>query len=107
MAIQTILVAGATGRQGRAFIDALKPGSENETTFHILALTRNAAGPLAKGLASLPYVTVVEGDLTVAATIRKIFDEKRGIWGVFCVLEYPGLGASAEGEETQGKVRLQ
>lgn len=27
-----------------------------------------------------------------------------GIWGVFAVLAFPGLGASADGEERQGKM---
>jgi hypothetical protein len=54
-------------------------------------------------------VTVVQGTLNSADDIRKIFEdakkERGGMWGVFCVLAFPGLGANAEGEEKQGKVR--
>ncbi|KAF9254135.1 NAD(P)-binding protein [Marasmius fiardii PR-910] len=102
-----ILVTGATGRQGRSFINALTtPNSGSDSHFHILALTRNAKRASAQSLAS-KHVTVIEGDLDAPDSIRKIFESQRneghGIWGVFCVLAFPGLGVNADGEEKQGK----
>jgi hypothetical protein len=41
--------------------------------------------------------------------MRKIFEDAKrehgGVWRVFYVLAFPGLGANADGEEKQGKVR--
>ncbi|KAK7054895.1 hypothetical protein VNI00_003358 [Paramarasmius palmivorus] len=86
---KTILVTGATGRQGKAFISG------------ILSEEKLAAQHPNR-------VTIVEGDLDSADTIRKVFEdakkEGRTIWGVFCVLAFPGLGADADGEEKQGKM---
>ncbi|KAF5372727.1 hypothetical protein D9757_011639 [Collybiopsis confluens] len=114
-----VLVTGATGRQGRALIHALlnpssltgsaptsQSSSDSDPEFHILALTRKASSPSAKSLGSQPNVTIVEGNLDSLASIRLIFENaksKGGIWGVFCVLAFPGLGANADGEEVQGK----
>jgi hypothetical protein len=50
---------------------------------------------------------VVEGNLDSAESMRKVYEDAKtsgGIWGVFCFLAYPGLGANADGEERQGKV---
>lgn len=114
---RTILVVGATGKQGRAFIDSALSSS---TDVHILALTRNTASPSAKPLVSASKETerikVVQADLDKPDTVRKVFEDAKrakseneegvnGIWGVFVVLAFPGLGADASGEEKQGKVR--
>jgi uncharacterized protein YbjT (DUF2867 family) len=109
---RNILVTGATGKQGTALIKALlyptvpgKPDTEHH--YHIYALTRKASGPNAAHLPAEESVTLVEGDLDIPESISKIFDEAKtngGIWGVFAVLAYPGLGANADGEEKQGKV---
>jgi uncharacterized protein YbjT (DUF2867 family) len=103
-------VTGATGRQGQALIRALRPDSSETQSppFRVLALTRNSASTVAKGLLSESHVTVVEGDLNGSGSIRKIFEDAKpsgGVWGVFCVLAFPGLGANADAEEQQGKVR--
>lgn len=108
-AVKLILVTGATGKQGNAFISALRPkdNTVEPTSFHILALTRKADSPSANKLSLEKHVTVVEGDLDDATSLKKVFEdakEKGGIWGVFCVLAFPGLGANADGEEKQGKV---
>jgi hypothetical protein len=96
------------GRQGTSLIHAFRPGLDDEDSeFHVLALTRNAKGPIAKSIASDKYVTVVEGDLDDPGSLRKVFEDaiaKGGIWGVFAALSYPGLGANADGEERQGIV---
>ncbi|KAG4438282.1 hypothetical protein IFR05_006217 [Cadophora sp. M221] len=130
---RNILVTGATGKQGIALIKALlhpvpdqnsqqvppeTPGTESEIrgdleehTYHIYALTRNASSPTAKSLAEKEaHITVVQGDLDNPGSIRTIFEnvkksgEGRGIWGVFTVLAFPGLGVEADGEERQGKL---
>ncbi|KAF9245745.1 NAD(P)-binding protein [Melanogaster broomeanus] len=113
---QTILVTGATGKQGRSLIEALgrpsSAGSEDATqstepAFRVLALTRKASSPGAQRLAKEKHVEIVEGDLDSPESIRKIFEDRKnkgGIWGVYCVLAYPGLGANADGEERQGKM---
>jgi len=116
--IRNILVAGATGQQGRAFVAALKPSastsdenhgpdSASKPTFHILALTRDASSPAAKSLAEQSHVTVLQGDLDKKDSVRKVFEKAveshGGVWGVFCVLPFPGLGVDGAGEEAQGK----
>ncbi|KAF8069920.1 NAD(P)-binding protein [Lyophyllum atratum] len=120
MSEKLILVTGATGKQGRALISALRPaastgtngsqpeaaGSNNAPPFRILALTRKADSPSAKQLSQENHVDVVEGNLDDPLSLRKVFEDakaKGGVWGVFCVLVYPGLGANADGEEKQGK----
>ncbi|KAF8895381.1 hypothetical protein BD779DRAFT_1668660 [Infundibulicybe gibba] len=110
---KNILLVGATGRQGRALIRALRPtppanGTPNSTTvFRVLALTRNPTSATARLLASEDHVTLVSGDLEKPETIREIFEGAvgtGGIWGVFVVLAFPGLGANADGEEKHGKM---
>lgn len=116
MSTRKILVVGATGKQGSAFVRAaLAPVSGDDATptsdFHILALTRNASSGAAQKLASLgDRVTVVSADLENAESMRKVFEDEKakpegGIWGVFVALAFPGLGVDASGEEAQCKVR--
>jgi uncharacterized protein YbjT (DUF2867 family) len=108
-----ILVTGSTGKQGRALIRALQ-GPETKARFRVLALTRNASSPAAKALLNSTKETsnaieLVEGNLDDASSIRRIFEDakhKGGIWGVFGVLAYAGLGVKADGEESQGKVGI-
>ena len=101
---KTILVLGATGKQGGSVIKHLT----GNAGFQLLALTRNPASPTASRLSDIANVTVVQGDLDNPDSIRKLFSHQKDlglpIWGVFSVLEYPGLGASTAGEEAQGKV---
>lgn len=109
MSTKTILVLGATGKQGGSLVDALRPSdaSGDTTEFQLLALTRSPTSPAARRLASEPHVKVVEGNLDSPGSIRKVFDDAGGkgsIWGVFVVLAFPGLGANADGEERQGIV---
>ncbi|KAJ6509187.1 NAD(P)-binding protein [Mycena vitilis] len=105
-----VLVTGATGKQGSALIHALKLGdteSDAEPEFHVWALTRTQSSPSASQLAAHNHVTVVQGNLDSADAIRQLFEdakkEQGGIWGIFCNLAFPGLGANADGEEKQGK----
>ena len=108
---RTILVAGATGKQGRAFIEAvLFSQAESVQDIRIVALTRNPNSQSSKELGrSSDRVHVVQADLDQPDTVRKAFQDasqsEGGLWGVFVVLAFPGLGADATGEERQGKVR--
>lgn len=107
---RTILVAGATGKQGRAFIEAvLQSQEESVTDIRIVAFTRNPNSQSSKELSQAsPRVQVVQADLDRPETVRKAFQDasqsEGGLWGVFIVLAFPGLGADATGEERQGKV---
>lgn len=124
---RTILVAGATGRQGQALIRNLlhaaaplaasvSSDAGSRASFSILALTRDASSPTAQRLIEQQGVsgeghgvTLVEGDLDDPASIRKIFENAAAqggprIWGVFAVLAYPGLGQKTDVEEKQGKL---
>ena len=112
-------MTGATGKQGGALIRALlQPTTSNSTTkYHVYALTRKASSPTARRLLAThgtANLTIVEGDLEDSSSMTAIFeaakldsgsaDTEAGIWGVFAVMAFPGLGASAEGEERQGKI---
>ena len=105
---RTILVIGATGKQGHAFIGAtLSTGAASN--LRILALTRSIKSARSRSLDDVERVKLVEGDLDDPKSIRDIFeaekvDGKNEIWGVFVVLAFPGLGADMSGEERQGKV---
>lgn len=116
---KTILVTGATGKQGSALIRALlePPTPDTTTLYHIYALTRKISSPTAQSLLNTygaSNLTLVEGDLDDPSSITAIFetakldsdstDGEAGIWGVFAVMAFPGLGVSAEGEERQGKM---
>ena len=107
---RNILVTGATGKQGTALIHALLPPStlDPEHRYYVYALTRNASTPSAQYLSEIgENITLVEGDLEEPISISKIFKDAKlegGIWGVFAVLAFPGLGADASSEEAQGKV---
>ncbi|KAJ9138337.1 Peptide hydrolase [Pleurostoma richardsiae] len=105
---RTVLVTGATGKQGRALIHALLRQSPD---YHVLALTRRAAAPPARLLLAAEdedRITLIEATLDDEHSIRRVFADAaavgKAIWGVFAVLAYPGLGANADGEERQGKM---
>jgi hypothetical protein len=113
---KTILVVGASGKQGTSFISAINSiQSQAESysggggqAFHLLALTRNEKS-IATGNDS--NVTVVKGDLDSPSTIKHIFEDAKSkgspIWGVFCVLAFGGLAGTCENEVRQFKVRSQ
>jgi uncharacterized protein YbjT (DUF2867 family) len=90
---RTILITGATGKQGGATARALK-GSE----FKLRAMTRNPDSDAAKAIASATGADLVQGDLNDAASLRTAL---KGAWGVFGVQNT--WEAGVEGEEEQGK----
>ncbi|KAK4224225.1 hypothetical protein QBC38DRAFT_485910 [Podospora fimiseda] len=112
---RTVLVVGATGKQGSAFIRSLifSPEAEKSSSvqWKVLALTRSTTSPAAQSLlqeadhhSAKDCIKLVEGDLDKPDTIRKIFQDEGKIWGVLTVLQYPGLGAPpSDTEKNQGK----
>jgi uncharacterized protein YbjT (DUF2867 family) len=97
---KTIVVTGATGRQGGAVVRALK-----DSSFEILALTRNTSSPAATKLVELsPNIKLLQGDLDDA---RAVFAKAKDIttnpiWGVYSVqANIPG--DEGDMEERQGK----
>ncbi|MCJ1319739.1 hypothetical protein MMC15_005075 [Xylographa vitiligo] len=97
---KSILVFGATGKQGGALIKQLLD-SQSDPQFKILALTRNTTSAKATDLASKPNVSLVEGDLN---DCEAIFKKTVPVWGVFSVqVPFGERGASVETEEKQGK----
>lgn len=114
---RTVLVVGATGKQGRTTLRfLLEPeGSESpDIKFRVLALTRNISSESARQLLEwnkqhVDNFSLVQGDLHKPDSIRKVFENAAssdgcGMWAVFVVLAYPGLGESAQGELKQAKV---
>ena len=90
---KTILITGATGKQGGATLRHLaKRGG-----FKLRALTRKPDGDAAKALSALG-AEVVAGDLNDAASLERAV---AGAWGVFAVQNT--WEAGIEGEEEQGK----
>ncbi|PTB77758.1 NAD(P)-binding protein [Trichoderma longibrachiatum ATCC 18648] len=99
---RSLLITGATGRQGGAAIRALL--SKN-ADFKLLAVTRDKTSPSAQKLASLsPKVTLLQGDLNKTDAL---FEQARDLtgsspWGVFSV---QALQPGAKGpplEQAQG-----
>lgn len=90
---KTILVTGATGKQGGAVIDNLLAAGSGSSP-HIIAVTRDATTSTAQKLASIPNVTVISGDLSDPDAI---FQKAGAVWGVFSVQ------INSDAEERQGK----
>ena len=90
---KTILITGATGKQGGATLRHLaKRGG-----FKLRGMTRKPDSDAAKALAALG-VEVVQGDLDDAASLERAF---AGAWGLFAVQNT--WEAGVEKEEEQGK----
>ncbi|KAF9870459.1 nucleoside-diphosphate-sugar epimerase family protein [Colletotrichum karsti] len=103
---KTILVTGATGKQGGAVIAALLEAGAGKT-HNILAVTRNPSAAAAKSLQNRG-IKIVQGDLNDVPAIFSAAKASLGeaaseIWGVYSVQTAIGKGASAESEERQGK----
>lgn len=96
---KSILVTGATGKQGGAVIRALLAAG---TDANILAVTRNLSSESAKALAAQSSkIKLVQGDLDDPSSIFK--SAGLPIWGVFSVQSLGGPGQTADTEEVQGK----
>jgi uncharacterized protein YbjT (DUF2867 family) len=87
---KTVLITGATGKQGGAALSG--------SGFALRAMTRNPDSDAAKAIASATGAELVQGDLNDAASLRQAL---KGVWGVFGVQNT--WEAGVEGEEEQGK----
>jgi uncharacterized protein YbjT (DUF2867 family) len=90
---KTILITGATGKQGGATLAHLA----QRGGFKLRAMTRKPSGDAAQALARLG-AEVVQGDLDDAASLERAV---AGAWGVFAVQNT--WEAGVEREEAQGK----
>ncbi|DBA66689.1 hypothetical protein WJX79_009438 [Trebouxia sp. C0005] len=91
-----IVVVGATGKQGRACVNALL----RQRKFNVKGLTRNVSGKNAKALVDLG-VKLVQGDLNDKPSLIKAFE---GAHGVFLFTDfYVSAEMNAEKEILQGK----
>jgi nucleoside-diphosphate-sugar epimerase len=85
--MKSILVTGATGKQGGAVVNALLA---DDADMEILAVTRNPQSGAAKKLADKsPKIKIVQGDLDDPAEIfrnaHQVSSSSEPIWGVFSV----------------------
>lgn len=100
---KTILVTGATGKQGGAVISALLQASQPDPLpFQIIAVTRDTQSPSAQRLASQPNVTLISGDLSDPAAIfsKAAATGSDPVWGVYSVQ------VNSDVEEQQGKALI-
>jgi uncharacterized protein YbjT (DUF2867 family) len=84
---KTVLITGATGRQGGAVIRRLLPSG-----WKLRALTRNPHGTAAQDLAR-KGIEVVEGDLEDPASLERAV---RGVYGIYSVQDFWSVGAKRE-----------
>lgn len=91
---KTILVTGATGKQGGALIDSIL-ASKDASSFNLIAVTRDVTSARARKLASRPGVSVIQGDLSHAAGLFEA--AALPVWGVYSVQ------TNSSAEEQQGK----
>ncbi len=89
---RTILITGATGKQGGATARALAGKG-----FKIRAMTRKPESDAARAIAKTG-AEIVKGDLDDASSVKKAL---QGTWGVFAVQN--SWEAGVEKEEEQGK----
>ena len=87
-ATKTLLIIGATGKQGRALIDTLL-SSSTSSSFNIIGLTRDTSSSSASALSKRypSNIRLLKGDLSNS---RAIFQDAKSltkdpIWGVFGV----------------------
>jgi uncharacterized protein YbjT (DUF2867 family) len=92
---KTIVVVGATGRQGSAVIKHLL----NSGSFRVRALTRNARAARAEHLRALG-VELLEASLDDSAGLERSLE---GADGVFSIQNYWEKGVGFEGEIRQGE----
>ena len=84
---KTILITGATGRQGGAVIRHLLPKG-----WKLRALTRNPASVAAQEL-TRQGIEVIQGDLEKPASLESAV---RGVYGIYSVQDFWAVGAKRE-----------
>lgn len=93
---KTLLITGATGKQGGALIEALL-AAPDVGGFNIVAVTRNTTSPRAQRLAAHFNVSVVVGDMAYPeAVFAKLPAAATPVWGVYSVQ------INSDDEEAQG-----
>jgi len=92
MGDRTVLITGATGKQGGATVRALQGRG-----FRLLAMTRNPDGDAARALKT-NGVEVIQADFDDEASLKRAV---AGVWGLFAVQNT--WEAGVEREEVQGK----
>ena len=90
---RTVLITGATGKQGGATVRALAGKG-----FALRAMTRKPESDAARAVAAATGAEIVRGDLDDAASLKNAL---HGTWGVFAVQNT--WEAGVEKEEDQGK----
>ncbi|KAI2689955.1 hypothetical protein DTO012A7_3745 [Penicillium roqueforti] len=90
---KTVLVLGATGKQGGALIQSLLSAPDT-AGLNIVAVTRDIVSPRALKLGANFNVSVVDGDTTQP---EAIFQKVGPVWGVYSVQ------VNSDAEEQQGK----
>lgn len=103
--VKTILVTGATGKQGGAVIDNII-NSPQSSDFEILAITRDTSSASAQKLArKSSTIKLVQANMDDTPALFKLASEAASepLWGVFSVQVPMGKGATPETEEAQGK----
>ncbi|KAL4779416.1 hypothetical protein BJX76DRAFT_365250 [Aspergillus varians] len=90
---KTVLVTGATGRQGGALIQSLLSAPDT-AGLNIIAVTRDVTSPRALKLGANFNVSVVDGNM---AQPEAIFQKVSPVWGVYSVQ------VNSDAEEQQGK----
>lgn len=108
-ATKTILITGATGKQGGAVLDQLA-SHPTAPQFTVLAVTRNTSSASAKRIVERhPKVLLVQGDLNdvpglfaSAKSALKEAGKPEQIWGVYSVQVSMGPGVTTEFEVQQG-----
>lgn len=94
---RTLLITGATGKQGGALVDTLL-AAPDAGGFNIIAVTRDAASPRAQRLAAHFNVSVLAGDMAdPAGLFARIPASAAPVWGVYSVQ------VNSDAEETQGR----
>ena len=84
---KTILVTGATGRQGGSVVNHMLAKG-----WTLRALTRSPSGPAAEQLAR-KGIEVVQGDLEDPASLESA---ARGAYGIYSVQDFWAVGARRE-----------
>src|ERR1051326_6022764 len=93
----TVLVMGATGKQGGSVINAILE-AQPEPPLNIIAVTRDPASDSALRLAAKPNVSLIQGDISEP---DKIFSKLPSPpWGVFSVQ------VNSPTEEAEGKAMV-
>lgn len=109
-ATKSILVTGATGKQGGAVLEQLS-NHASSSQYTLLAVTRDANSASAKRIVERnPIVKLVQGNLddvpalfSAAKAVLKEAGKEEQIWGVYSVQVSMGKGVTYDGEVKQGK----